>query len=110
MNFVSEKVLPYDNATVVWCPSMDLIGLTFQQENLAEVHRCGYKHQKVFSKELPVRTSAFTFTENGRHCVLGFDDGSLVLVKSDTADEVAQLKTLHMGSPICALWWQSFKK
>lgn len=85
MSLVYEKQLPYEQPLIRWCSLMDLIGVISQQDNRIEVHRVGYKHQKVFTKEEAVRPSALFFTEKGRQCVVGYEDGRLSILKSDTA-------------------------
>ena len=48
MNILNDKVLPFDEFKVHWCPNMDLIAITSQSENFVAVYRCGNKFQKVF--------------------------------------------------------------
>jgi len=85
---------------------MDLIGVIASSERLIEVHRCGYKHQKVFAKEDSIAITSLIFAENGKLCAAGYQDGKISILMSDTAEEIFTTKIVDIGSPITALWWQ----
>lgn len=50
MSFLYDKNLAYENSNVEWCSSMDLVGIVYENEKIFEMHICGYKHQKIYSK------------------------------------------------------------
>jgi len=45
---------------------MDLIGLFSTSDHSVEVHRVGFKHQKVFQKEDLLGPTSLEFTKNGK--------------------------------------------
>jgi hypothetical protein len=57
-----------------------------------------------------VIASCILFAENGKHCIVGYKDGKLCLLKTDTAEEIYNIKIVDFGSAITALWWQTYKK
>ena len=40
------------------------------------------------------------FTENGKYCAVGYEDGKVCLVKSETAEEIFSSKIVDFGSNI----------
>ena len=90
MKKLSENVLAYDDGQVSWCPSMDLIGVISAQERLVELCRCGDKYQRLFIRDNVTAPTAFTFADHGKLCVIGYDDGRIDVLKTDSAVEVFQ--------------------
>lgn len=88
MNKANEKVLSYDDADINWCPTMDLIGVISAKERLVEVYRCGTKFQRLFARDNVSSPTAFTFADHGKLCVIGYDDGRIDVLKTDSAVEV----------------------
>lgn len=43
------------------------------------------------------------FTENGRYCALGYEDGKISIIKSDTAEEIFGTKIVDFGSAITCM-------
>lgn len=41
MKKLNEKNLSFEDCQTHWCPSMDLIGISSNSDNLIEVYRCG---------------------------------------------------------------------
>ena len=83
---------------------MDLIGLFSTSDHSIEVHRVGFKHQKVFQKEDLLGPTSLEFTKNGRQVIIGYEDGKISLIKSDdSASEIFAAKIVDDISPITAL-------
>ena len=111
MNKLSEHVLAYDDAEVSWCPTMDLIGVISAQERLVEIYRCGTKLQRLFVRDGASSPTAFAFADHGKLCVIGYEDGRVDVLKTDTAVEVFQFQAGdgadNRNSGIQAMLWKS---
>jgi hypothetical protein len=59
----------------------------------------------VFSKEDLVGPTALVFTDNGKYVAVGYEDGKVSILNSDSADEIFSTKIVDFGSPITALSW-----
>ena len=50
--------------------------------------------------------TALTFTDNGKHLLVGYEDGKVSMLLTDNAQEIFQVKIVDFGAPITALEWQ----
>ena len=95
----------FDSPSLVWSSTMDLLGVFSCSDHALELHRVGYKHQKVFAKEDLVGPTAMTFTDNGKYVVVGYEDGKISVLSSDNAEEIFSVKIVDFGSAITAFHW-----
>lgn len=111
-------MLSYSDAQVYWCQSMDLIGVTSASESVVEIFRCGHAPlQKLIKIENISSPHSFSFAKHGKLCAIGYQDGRISVVKTDSASEVfnfgslpVQLKQGQWGQPgaiINLIWKQS---
>jgi hypothetical protein len=49
--------------------------------------------------------TCMVLSENGKYCALGYEDGKLSIVKSDSAEEIFSTKIVDFGSQITSLCW-----
>ncbi|CDW83287.1 UNKNOWN [Stylonychia lemnae] len=90
---------------------MDLIGLISTSDHSIEVHRVGFKHQKVFQKEDLLGPTSLEFTKNGKQVIIGYEDGKVSIIKSDdSAYEIFATKIVDDISPITAICYQEAKQ
>ena len=91
---------------------MDMLGVWSTQDRVIELHRVGYKHQKIFAKEDLVGPTAMAFNEGtpGKNTMyllaVGYEDGKVVLINSENAEELFTTKIIDFGAPITAMHWQ----
>eukprot|EP00347_Sterkiella_histriomuscorum_P019667 403340747 len=103
--------IQYDNPQIVWSQSMDMLGVISTQDHMIDVHRVGYKHQKIFSKEDLLGPTALEFTKNGQQVIIGYEDGKISVIKNDnTAEELFTSKIVDFGAPITAIHYQESRQ
>ena len=100
MKKLNEKQIPYEDAQVHWCPSMDLIGVTSRSQRLIEVYQCTDKKlQRLFQRPDASGPTSFSFEQvdvkaggaiSGKLCAVGFEDGRLCIIKTDNEIELFQ--------------------
>ena len=109
----SRFSLSLEKPQIIWSNSMDIIGIFSAPDRVIELHRVGYKHQKVFAKEDLVGPTAMAFNEStSSHMnifllAVGYEDGKVVLINAatETAEELFTTKISDFGAPITAMHW-----
>ncbi len=104
--------LSLEHPHLKWSNTMDMICVWSSPDRVVELHRVGYKHQKVFSKEDLVGPTSIAFNEGtpGKNSMfliaVGYEDGKIVLVNAENAEELFNTKIIDFGAPITAMHWQ----
>ena len=89
-----------------------MVGIWSTPDRTVELHRVGYKHQKVFAKEDLVGPTAMAFNEGnpGSNVMfllaVGYEDGKVVIINAENAEELFNTKIIDVGAPITAMHWQ----
>ena len=90
---------------------MDMIALWSTPDRVLELHRVGYKHQKVFVKEDLIGPTSLAFnegtpgTKNMFLLAAGYEDGKVVVINAENAEELFTTKIVDYGAPITAMHW-----
>ena len=101
-----------EHPNVHWSNTMDIVGIWSTADRVIELHRVGYKHQKVFAKEDLVGPTSMAFNEgqpgtNSMYLLaVGYEDGKVTLINSENAEEVFTTKIIDFGAPITAMHWK----
>lgn len=88
---------------------MDLVAIWSTQDRLLELHRVGFKHQRLFAKEDLVGPTAVAFYEGAGLFLIavGAEDGKVVLVSGENAEELFTTKIIDFGAPVTTMFWQA---
>jgi len=83
-----EKILQSKDARVYWCPTMDLLGIVSAEDNKVQIARCDTKIQLLLQIENVSSPSAFAFASHGKHFAVGYIDGRVSIVSTETGNEL----------------------
>jgi hypothetical protein len=91
---------------------MDMLGIFSTTDRTVELHRVGFKHQKVFAKEDLVGPTSLAFNEGNAMFLLavGYEDGKVVIINAENAEELFTTKIIDFGAPITSMHWQDNKR
>ena len=84
----TERIrITYENPQIVWSKTMDMMALISTSDKMIEVHRVGFKHQKIFVQEEKFGPTAIELTSNGKHIIVGYKDGSVGILENEARGE-----------------------
>jgi hypothetical protein len=102
-----------EKPVIRWSNTMDMIAIHSTPDRVIELHRVGYKHQKVFAKEDLVGPTAVAFLDSTPgsagslfQMAVGFEDGKVTILNGENAEELFTTKISDFGSPITSMHWQ----
>ena len=89
-----------------------MLGIYSTTDRTVELHRVGFKHQKVFAKEDLVGPTSVAFNEGNAMFLLavGYEDGKVVIINAENAEELFTTKIIDFGAPITSMHWQENKR
>ena len=103
MNIVCKKSLQYQDGRVAWCPSMDILAVVSSSQKQVSLFRCGQQKfesighvQNDVDNESP--PTSFAFADHGKFCAIGYQDGSLVIRKTDSGAKLFEYELIDQVS------------
>ena len=87
-----ELQMKFDGAQVYWCATQDVVGIISKAESeqchQLDIYRLGWEVDKIASEVMPEEPSALAFSENGEHLAVGFKNGQVTLLKTESLTEI----------------------